>query len=208
MKIDSPQKRKIVSCALIITALCLLTVNIYIYIIYFTCVFFLALNLYAKKKIAWNADHLFTTIGRNFDYLIIGNMIYIDDVVDCKNSVLEFRAPRRSLLSSYELLKRLFSLLREGGSAVIVADERDISSCQISVLDVPYLHECQLQRLSIKNRLLRMYLPLVFAPIRTIRFLLGKKKGVCMITSCPMKELVTFCKVRNINLIFLKTKNK
>lgn len=33
---------------------------------------FLLLNIYAKKKIAWNADHLFTEIGRNYDYLLIG----------------------------------------------------------------------------------------------------------------------------------------
>lgn len=28
---------------------------------------FLLLNLYAKNKIAWNADHLFSDIGRNYD---------------------------------------------------------------------------------------------------------------------------------------------
>ena len=110
---------------------------------------FLLLNLYAKNKIAWNADHLFSDIGRNYDYLLIGEPWNSDELNGKK---ICFFSPNRSMLSSYELGRRLFSLLKEEtGTLVISCREGLLDTKKLSVLDIPYLHETQQHKYGITH---------------------------------------------------------
>lgn len=166
---------------------------------------FLFLNLYAKKKIAWNADHLFTDIGRNYDYLLIGEPWHHEYL---KGKKICFFSPNRSLLSSYELSRRLFSLLKEKtGTLIISCRGKTLDSKEISVLDIPYLHEMQLHKYGISHSKLKTYLPFVFAPIDTMRYFLASQHEKA--SDVPLKEyseIVDFCKARNIKFEIIKTK--
>ena len=166
---------------------------------------FLLLNLYAKNKIAWNADHLFSDIGRNYDYLLIGEPWNSDEL---KGKKICFFSPNRSMLSSYELGRRLFSLLNEGtGTMVISCREGLLDSKKISVLDIPYLHETQQHKYGITHGKLKTYLPFVFAPLESLRYFLSPmREKVSEISLSEYALLAEFCKVRNIKLLIIKTK--
>ena len=166
---------------------------------------FLLLNLYAKNKIAWNADHLFSDIGRNYDYLLIGEPWNCDEL---KGKKICFFSPNRSMLSSHELGRRLFSLLKEEtGTLVISCREGQLGSKKLSVLDIPYLHETQQHKYGITHGKLKTYLPFVFAPIESLRYFLStKREKVADVSLSEYASLLDFCKVRNINLLIIKTK--
>ena len=166
---------------------------------------FLVLNLYAKKKIAWNADHLFTDIGRNYDYLLIGEPWHHESL---KGKKICFFSPRRSLLSSYELGRRLFSLLKEDtGTLIISCRESMIGTDKMSVLDIPYLHEMQLHKYGITHKKLKTYLPFVFAPFETLCYFLSvERKPDVELSLSDFEEIVEFCKLRKINLKIIKIK--
>lgn len=165
---------------------------------------FVMLNLYAKKKISWNADHMFSDVGRNYDYLLIGEPW---DYSELNGRVITFFAPNRSMLSCYELTRRLYSLLNEeNGKLIISCREKNIGSQSLSVLDVPYLHEMQLTKYHIGKAKLKKHLPFLFAPVATTSFLFARKRmcqevsktGVCT-------QTIDFCKERNINIEIVKT---
>ena len=166
---------------------------------------FLLLNLYAKNKIAWNADHLFSDIGRNYDYLLIGEPWNSDEL---KGKKICFFSPNRSMLSSHELGRRLFSLLKEEtGTLVISCREGLLDTRKLSVLDIPYLHETQLHKYGITHGKLKTYLPFVYAPIESLRYFLStKREKVAEVLISEYASLAEFCKVRNINLLIIKTK--
>ena len=166
---------------------------------------FLLLNLYAKNKIAWNANHLFSDIGRNYDYLLIGEPWNCDEL---KGKKICFFSPNRSILSSYELGRRLFSLLKEEtGTLVISCREGLLNTKELSVLDIPYLHEIQQHKYGITHGKLKTYLPFVFAPIESLRYFLSTKREKVAAVSLSEYALFTgFCKVRNIKLLIIKTK--
>lgn len=166
---------------------------------------FLLLNIYAKKKIAWNADHLFSEIGRNYDYLLIGEPWHHECL---KGKKICFFSPNRSLLSSYELSRRLFSLLKEKTGTLIVSCRPEaLESKKISVLDIPYLHEMQLHKYDISHSKLKTYLPFVFAPIETMRhFLAPQREKASDVPLEEYSEMVDFCKARNIKFEIIKTK--
>ena len=166
---------------------------------------FLLLNLYAKNKIAWNADHLFSDIGRNYDYLLIGEPWNCDEL---KGKKICFFSPNRSMLSSHELGRRLFSLLKEETETLVIScREGLLDTKKLSVLDIPYLHEIQQHKYGITHGKLKTYLPFVFAPTESLRyFLSSKREKVAEVSLSEYASLVDFCKVRNINLLIIKTK--
>lgn len=168
-------------------------------------ILFLLLNLWAKKKIAWNADHMFSEIGRNYDYLLIGEPW---DYAKLDGKALCFFSPNRTFLSSYELTRRLFSLLKENtGTLIISCREKCLDDKKLSVLDIPYLHETQRYKYGIRKAKLKTYLPFVFAPLSTICYLLMKKrKCVAQIDVTNYPQLADFCAQRNINCQIVKTK--
>lgn len=168
-------------------------------------IMFLLLNLWAKKKIAWNADHLFSDIDRNYDYLLIGEPWNYNKL---NGKVLCFFCPNRTLLSSYEMTRRLFSLLKENtGTLMISCREKCLDSRKLSVLDVPYLHETQRYKYGIRKAKLKIYLPFVFAPFSTIRYILmNKRECMTQIEVSKYPQLAEFCAQRNINCQIVKTK--
>lgn len=166
---------------------------------------FVALNLYAKKKISWNADHMFSDIGRNYDYLLIGEPW---DYSELNGKTIVFFSPNRSMLSCCELTRRLYSLLKEeSGTVVVSCQERNFKSQRISVLDVPYLHETQLRKYHITHAKLKKFFPLLFAPIETIKFMMAKKQNKMQYMDNNIyPAIANFCQERNIKIEIIKTK--
>ena len=166
----------------------------------------LLVNIKAKNTIAWKADHLFSDIDRNYDYLLIGEPWNYRDEIEGK--VICFFCPNRSFLSSYELARRLFSLLKENsGTLIISCTEKTLNSDSFSALDMPYLHETQLHKYGFKDAKLKTYLPFIFAPFATFRYFMNKKTSkISEIDIATYPKLSEFCRERNINCQIIITK--
>ena len=203
-RLKDKRVQAIIAIGLMLIAAVIVIGNIYLYIIYVLGVLFIMANLYAKKKICWNADHLFTTIDRNYDVLIIGENCNID-CTDKK--VIRFCSPNRSMLASNELVRRLYSLVdEENGKIVICCREKLLESKKITALDVPYLHEMQLAKYDIGRARIKKFLPLLFAPIDTLLYLMGIKRKVTTIGHPIPDYLLRFCndRIKNIELVLTK----
>ena len=203
-RLKDKRVQAIIAVGIVLMASVIVIGNLYLYIIYALGVLFILVNLYAKKKICWNADHLFTTIDRNYDVLIIGENCDID----CAGKrVIRFCSPNRSMLASYELVRRLYSLVdEENGKIVICCRENLLESKKITALDVPYLHEMQLAKYGIGRARINKFLPLLFAPIDTLLYLMGIKRKVTT-QECPIPDyLLDFCqnRIKNIEVILTK----
>ena len=196
-------KRVIAILALAILSLAAVVISNCIFL-YILGVFFVLANIYCKKKICWNADHLFTTIDRNYDVMIIGENCNLE--LNGKK-VIRFCSHNRSMLASYELLRRLFSLVdEENGKIIICCREKLLDSKHISALDVPYLHEMQLSKYKIGKVRIKKYFPLLFAPISTMMYITGAKHSVAMREFSLPDYITDFCRdrIRNVELVLTK----
>ena len=98
-------------------------------------------------------------------------------------------------------------LKEETGTLVISCREGLLDTKKLSVLDIPYLHETQQHKYGITHGKLKTYLPFVFAPIESLRYFLStKREKVAEVSLSEYASLADFCKVRNINLLIIKTK--
>lgn len=203
-RLKDKRVQAIIAVGLMLIAAVMVIGNIYLYILTILGVLFILTNLYAKKKICWNADHLFTTIDRNYDVLIIGE----NSDIDCSDKkVIRFCSPNRSMLASYELVRRLYSLVdEENGKIVICCREKLIESKKITALDVPYLHEMQLAKYGIGKAKIKKFLPMLFAPIDTLLYLIGMKRKVTTMEYPIPDYLLDFCqnRIKNIEVILTK----
>lgn len=203
-RLKDKRVQAIIAVGIVLMASVIVIGNIYLYILSALGVLFVLANLYAKKKICWNADHLFTTIDRNYDMLIIGENCNID----CSDKkVIRFCSPNRSMLASYELVRRLYSLVdEENGKIVICCREKLIESKKITALDVPYLHEMQLAKYGISKVKIKKFFPLLFAPIDSILYLMGMKRKVTTMGYPIPDYLLDFCqnRIKNIEVVLTK----
>lgn len=175
-----------------------------IFILYIILLVFTSLNIYLFLKNSYVARHLFSDVGRNYAYLVIGELVDLKDVLPQIKESISIMAPNRSLGASFELIKRLYSLLDENkGVLIVLVNKNEIYSRKISAFDLPYLHEVTLNELHIKHSKYKELLPFVFSFIPSILFFIkGMRKRKIEDTECPMGDIVDFCKKRNIKLIF------
>ena len=158
------------------------------------------LNKAAKKKMN-TIKSVFSPTGtvRNVDCLIIGEKIDAKSVVNCENTV-EINTPNASLASSYELLRHTFSILKDGGTAIIAVKKSKASADDFSVFAVPFFHDITLTRLKLRALRRKSKYPMIYYPIETLQFLFGKRKSKFKIVK-PDSVIAEFCVDRDIKLI-------
>lgn len=135
----------------------------------------------------------------NIDRLVIGDMC-VEAEDDKKNSLI-ITAPSRSLYASSQILYHTGSALINSGTVVIVAPLRNVKN-RVTIFDAPFLSlvsslEEGRKRSSLKNKY-----PLLFSPIRSIRFLLGSRRNVTE-AKCPEKGIVDYCIRKGFKLRYL-----
>ena len=166
--------------------------------------FFLYLNVIVYRRNAYISRHINTDIPRNIDRLIIGD--YCDPSFLTKDikSVCRLSPTRQSDQSIVLVSKRLFSLLNEKtGILTIVQKERNYKANTkgISVYDIPYLHENTIADLGLSWMRYPSRLPLLFGLSGGLKLLLQIKGSSNLTkTNCPINEIVSFCKSRNIKI--------
>ena len=175
------------------------------YIVFIAIILFVIANLYTYNKIAYNATHMFTTVKRNYKYLIIGDECNINNLVEEEKNYIYFLSPiNRTLYANYELIRRLYSLLdEEKGILILVMKKKTRIQKSLCVFDIPYIHEYTLNNLGMGKMKLLCHFPILFSPAGCIKlFYIKKRDSKFEVAECPSKEIIQFCRDRNINLQF------
>lgn len=179
--------------------------SIWLYSITIMGILFLALNLAVYKKMAYNANHLFTTIERNYKYLIIGDNCDYTDIVG-QESCIKFLSPVKRSDQSIEILaKRLYSLVDEEKGTIILCTNEQNRELGIDIFDVPYIHENDLRKLGIFKLKYLCRLPIFFYPIGCAKLLFMSPNSVKpKLITTGYSEIREFFNKRNIKLSIYK----
>lgn len=163
----------------------------------------LALNRIALKKIyIQKAPFKIGGKIRNVDYLIIGDMINAATVVPANKRFVQIKAPNRSLSASFEILRHTSSILDEdNGNVVICTAKKNKNKKTYSIFDTPFLYCLTIKKLGLGTLNKLATFPVLIKPISTIQLMLDLNKK-WKETSCPNKQIVTFCSERNFNLSY------
>lgn len=157
-------------------------------------------NSFLSEKIKEANPNIFTEHRRNFDYVIIGDLVGSENFLDNNSSYLKFTAPNRTLYGSFMILQNRFSWLREGGSCIIVCKKQNIYKQRIIPFDIPFFHPIVIKKYSLQKEQKLLKYPL-FYPLQTILFLFCQNRKVMLQkTQCPNMNIIMFCKNRNIKL--------
>lgn len=141
---------------------------------------------------------------RNVDYLLIGDMCRPEDIVPAGKSYVQIAAPGRSLAACYEILRHTHSILKEdGGCAVLAVQDKNSDKKSYSVFDVSFFHTVTVTKLCLERLSKWRSFPVLLAPWRTMRFLIGWKRDGWHRAACPDRGIERFCVERNIELRYM-----
>ena len=195
------RKIKIFAIYLCVT-LILLCIHYILLVVVFLCII---INRLLIKHIC----KINSSIGKkqNVDCLIIGdrriyNKINGKNEGICDNDrTIVLLSPIRTLISSYELIRTLFSLVREDGKGTIeiYADEK---SCKgYTLYDAALLHPTSLYKIGIHfPNILRKYPLWCYLPFKLISYIYIQNHPPIS-TSELICEMKSFCTERNVNII-------
>ena len=160
------------------------------------------LTLYKTKKIVALFDS--NSNIRNIDCLIIGDMLNIKDYIQEGKSYVGIFQPNITLISAYEILRHTFSILDENNAKVIIAvKEKNENINKYSIFDCYYFTNITVKRLGLKLINKIKCFPVLFAPLKSIVFILGFGTNDWINCKCPNKKIEDFCTERNISLTYL-----
>lgn len=157
--------------------------------------------IYNKMYDALNHIHANRPI-ESIDTLIIGDFCLDRNLKQfCHLShALKIMFPGRSLASSKLILEHFTSVLKEGGTVIIVnGGIKD----GISSFDYPFFSEVTRKELQMHMNRSYFYYPLFFAPFKSLKMTFGLVSSKFQITECPDKEVVELCCRKKFNLFYL-----
>lgn len=163
---------------------------------------FLNKEVRSKNEINRSLFSLDPTLPRNFDYLVIGDICDLGDLIPKNSSSICFLSPERTIEGSFLILKHVFSLLEENnGTVIFVSKYKNLSSKKITLFDIPFLHPVTINRLGFQKFLKKSRFPLIFSPISSIKFLISPKPMRKIYSdSFSHRKLEDFCKERKISI--------
>ncbi len=124
---------------------------------------FLLVNELLRKRIN-KEGFTFYLNKRGADYLIIGDQAEIPNISFDNRYVLKYMSPDRTLISSFEIAKRLYSILNKQGTLIFVVRREKLNEMSFSLFDYAFFHPVQLKILNIGYLKYFNLFPLVFAP--------------------------------------------
>lgn len=209
-KISKKNKIIVVVLVVIVMLAILLIVNkVWVYFMFCTLLLLLMVNVIVYEKTSYNAKHLFSTIGRNYKIMIIGENCDVSQLTENISDSILFLSPSHlSMFAAGLLVKRLFSLLdEENGQLFLILHQESIRSNKISVFEIPYLHTITLNALHLQHMKWKSRFPLFSCPIDSLEYLISHpRRRVLVEAKCPSDDILSFCHERNIQIRFFYLK--
>ena len=167
---------------------CVIAINHYV-----LCQIRLPLNLLSPKREI-----------TQIDTLIIGDLCceeVVNHYASSKNRLV-ITAPDRSLYASSMILYHTGSVLKQGGTVVIVLPQKDTNK-KITCFDTPFVSlvtslEEKYPKYNIKN-----YYPFIVSPIRSLKQIYGSNRQRVE-TTCQDRSVIEYCRRKGFRLICLK----
>lgn len=143
---------------------------------------------------------------RNVDYLIIGDIFDYNKIIDDSSSIFSILSPNRSLCASKEILRHTFSILKDGGTVIIV--DKGKKEKKYTCLDIVWFHDITIKELGLNKKSSRF--PLFSEPINSIAFLLNliDRRKVLIEMECLDKSIKEFCLKRGLFFLYYKLKDE
>lgn len=139
---------------------------------------------------------------RNVDYLLIGDYCDIKKYVPWDKSHVALFAPGRSYEGAFQILRNTHSILKEEGGTVVITIGK--GKKPYTVFDVPFFHELTVKQYGLEKLRKKSRYPIIFAPINSLKFLMGGTRNSFKISENVSEELRAFCAERNYHLLLLK----
>lgn len=136
---------------------------------------------------------------RNVEYLIIGDMFDGACAIGENATYVQISAPGRGEAACYEIVRHTHSILKEGGTVCICMDHRHIHD-PIGIFDIRFFHPVTINRLHLRGKQKCARLPVLFAPIRSFRILIGRLSKKYTPSEYRSAEIETFCLERGYNV--------
>lgn len=153
---------------------------------------------------------IFRDDKRNYEALNIGSAKKYLPKQDTKMNIY---APNRSIYSSFLILQRLHSFVKQKGDINIYFDFNTDTVEKISTSDMYFLHPITLNEIGIPNNIVTYYFPILVAPIYSMKFLLWRLLGISLQFNQVKKNLIkineieryiesviSFCLERELNV--------
>lgn len=159
-----------------------------------------ALNFVLYSKLKRSVSQMNASgVIRNVDYLIIGENFDSSRIVDTSNSKFEILSPGRSLCASKEILRHTFSILKEGGTVIIIDKGNKVQ--KFTCLDTLWFHDVTIKRLNLCYTKKLNKFPLLLSPINSIGILLNvrNKRWMPVEVECPNQSIAEFCSKRGLS---------
>ena len=141
---------------------------------------------------------------RNVDCLVIGDISSnTAQNLSGSGTSVSIYLPGCTLAGAYEVLRHTFSILKEnGGNAVLVVRKKNISKTDYSPFDINFFHPVTVNRLGLKRAKFMSRFPIVFATVKSLKFLFGTKT-VSNMQDFYDEDIKNFCIERGIELQIL-----
>ncbi len=199
-------KIKLAIVALGIIAIVLLFVKLWVVsIILFITIIFVVLNKIVVKKankerINFSANREIRTVNA----MVIGDVCSekLLSSITNKDKTLYLTCPGRSLNASFQILLHTVSRIDSDGHVVIV----DGGSTKFTAFDTIWLNSITLKELGLETLSKRIKLPLIYHPLISTLILTGYKTDKYITDECPDKEIINFCKGKQLKLTYLVKK--
>lgn len=201
-------KRKLfLFCVLLLGVIIVFTPLWYLSLLIFIVLLLLVLNRLIIRKI-FDSYCLISPQRaiKQYNTIVIGeniNSSVYENLCD-KHSTLFITSPDRTLTASYQILLHLISCITDGGTCIIVSNSLNKQKKEFSLFDIPYIHFITRKELNIEYLNNRVVLPLLYEPVKSLKFLLDIKSSGYKITECHSREIIDFCKRKNISLIYIE----
>ena len=142
---------------------------------------------------------------RNADCLVIGDIPQKSaQALPVSGTAISIYLPGCTLAGAYEVLRHTFSILKEdGGLVMLVVRKNNIDKAGYSPFEISFFHLITINRLELNNSKYMLRLPVLFAPIKSLMFLFGIKRGNPAGEYCN-EEIENFCKERGIEVKILE----
>lgn len=145
---------------------------------------------------------------KHYNSIVIGDFVkssVYEDYCDV-DAALIFTSPNRTLNASYQILLHMISCLDEGGTCVIIHNSHNKPNNDYSLFELPYLHFITQKELNIESLKSQLRYPLLYEPAKSLKLLLGITSNGYKKAECPNREIINFCRRKNISLIYLDNK--
>ncbi len=140
---------------------------------------------------------------KHYDTLLIGDICSKNVLQDhITFNTLSLTCPNRNLEASYQILLHTESILGEGGKCVIVDGKKEMKN-PITLFDVGFLSQLRKKELNVECLEKKRNFPLFYAPLRSLKLLLGIGTSAYKKSVCPHKGIVDFCNKKQLQLTYL-----